>query len=130
MPVACHRHSRAAALGNLGVAGAAQLDASVTTSATQTYGGNLTVGADATLSSSATSLGASLNIGGHSVTLFTNALGIAPEEYTTLFQGSVPLACGQPTPPPSPTPANQTRAHSNGRETQPDTRGSSPAMTE
>jgi filamentous hemagglutinin family protein len=66
-----------AALGNLSVAGTSILNASVTTTGSQTFGGNVAIGADATLSSSAENFAASLDVGTHAVTVFTDTLGIA-----------------------------------------------------
>ena len=65
------------ALGSLNVAGVTQLDADATTTGTQSFGGAASVGVDATISASALTFASSLDIGAHSVSVFSNALSIA-----------------------------------------------------
>ena len=66
-----------AALGNLTVAGATDLDTSTTTTGSQSFVGAVTIGANATLSASAVSFGGSLDIGTQSVTILSGALSVA-----------------------------------------------------
>ncbi|HWK83359.1 MAG TPA: filamentous hemagglutinin N-terminal domain-containing protein, partial [Caldimonas sp.] len=80
-----------AALGNLNVTGATNLNASSTTNGAQSFGGPVTVGADTTLSASTASFGNTLDVGAHTITLFTDALSIAGAA-TGTGAGSVQLA--------------------------------------
>ena len=66
-----------AAIGNLSIAGATQLDASVTANGNVSLTGPVTVGADVTASATAISLGGSLDVGTRAVTLLSDALSIA-----------------------------------------------------
>jgi hypothetical protein len=65
------------ALGNLSVAGATRLDASVTVNGSVSLTGPVTVGADITASAAAISLGGSLDVGSHSLTLLSDTLTVA-----------------------------------------------------
>jgi hypothetical protein len=66
-----------AALGNLSVAGATQLNASTTANGTVSLAGPVKVGADATVSAAAVSLGSTLDIGTHALALLSDSLTVA-----------------------------------------------------
>ena len=70
------RDRRSAALGNLSVAGATQLDASTTANGAVSLAGPVTVGADATVSAAAVALGSTLDIGSHALTVLADSLTV------------------------------------------------------
>jgi len=80
-----------AALGNLSVAGATQLNASTTAKGTVSLAGPVKVGADATVSAAAVSLGSTLDIGTHALALLSDSLTVAGPA-TGSGAGSVQIA--------------------------------------
>ncbi len=80
-----------AALGNLSVAGATQLNADTTANGAVSLAGPVTVGADATVSAAAVSLGSTLDIGSQALTLLSDSLTVAGPA-TGSGAGSVQIA--------------------------------------
>ena len=79
------------ALGSLSVAGATQLNASATANGAVSLAGPVTVGADATVSAAAVSLGGTLDVGSHALTLLSDSLTVAGPA-TGTGAGSVRIA--------------------------------------